>query len=195
MDDRDEDEVRPRYSFRPSLMGAAREFELGPDEIHWNVGRFSGKIPYRAVTRVRLSFKPVTMQSQRYLAEVWAPGMPKLMISSTTWKNMVEQGRQDEGYSAFVRAMHERISAAGGTPQYVRGVPVYLYWPGIVVFALISLGLIGLIVKGVQSASFGGAAFVAGFFGLFLWQVAPFFRRNVPGTYSAGALPAELIPK
>ena len=52
-----------------------------------------------------------------------------------------------------------------------------------------------LIVRALQSDAKGGAAFIAGFLVLFLWQGGNFFRRNRPGLYRPEALPAELMPK
>ncbi len=183
------------YSFRPSLLGAAREFALQQDAMRWQVGRFSGRLPYRAITRIRLSFRPVTMQSHRYIAEIWSHDTPKLILSSTTWKSMIEHGRQDNEFGLFMAELHRRIAAAGGTPLYERGMPAYLYWPGVVVFVLVSLGLVALTIRGIEAGSLAGAGFVGGFFLLFLWQVWPFFRRNKPGRYTADALPADLIPR
>lgn len=195
MDDQSDDyETAPRYSFRPSMMGAPREFALRSEGLHWQIGRHSATIPYRAITALRLSFRPMSMQSHRFLAEIWAPGMPKLMVASTSCKNLVEHERQDKAYSDFISALHERIAAAGGTPHFIRGMPAYLYWPAIVVFALITIGLVFLFFRGIAEGAYGGAAFVAAFFALFLWQIGSIFRRNVPGTYLPQALPPAVIP-
>jgi hypothetical protein len=41
----------------------------------------------------------------------------------------------------------------------------------------------------------GGAAFIAIFLALFLWQAGAFFRRNRPGIYRPEAPPEALMPK
>lgn len=183
------------YSYRPSLLGAAWSFWLKADGLAWEAGRKSGLIPYRHIRRVRMSFKPVSMQSQRYLTEVWADGAPKLEIVSSSWKSMLEQVRQHETYSAFVTELHRRIAQAGGEVHLEQGSNPVIYWPGAVAFAGVSLGLAWLIVRALQSAVMGGAAFIAVFMILFLWQGGNFFRRNKPGVYRADAPPAELLPK
>ena len=63
------------YAYKPSLMGAPFEFRLTPTALEWSKGRFTDRVPYDRIRRLRLSFRPVTMQSQRFLTEVWpAPG-------------------------------------------------------------------------------------------------------------------------
>ena len=54
----------PVYIHKPSLMGAPWELHLRPDALEWHTGRHQGRIPYARVTRVRLSFRPVTMQDR-----------------------------------------------------------------------------------------------------------------------------------
>ena len=53
----------PAYSYKPSLMGAAFEFRLRPDALEWSKGRYEGRTPYDRIQRVRLSFRPITMQT------------------------------------------------------------------------------------------------------------------------------------
>lgn len=193
-DDESEKAAEPYYMFRPSLMGAPREFRLTPDALFWQIGRHSGRIPYDRITRVRMSFRPITMQTQRFQTEVKAPNTPTLLIASTSWKNMVEHERRDAAYSKFVAELHRRIAAAGGTPLLECGAQPFLYWPGVVVFVFIAIGMAVLIVRGLQTGSIAGAAFVAAFLALFLWQSGSYFRNNRPGRYSADALPPQLLP-
>ena len=185
----------PAYSYRPSLLGAAYAFRLASDALEWQVGSRSGRIPYTSIRRVRLSFRPVPMQSYRFLAEIWSDGMPKLQLASTSARTMMEIARQDVQYSDFITELHRRIAAAGGDAAFESGKHPIVYWVGFVVFAAISLGLAALAVRGLQAQSLAGAAFVAGFLALFLWQVGSFFRRNRPRRYTADAPPADLLPR
>ena len=73
-----------------------------------------------------MSYRPTNMQQQRFMTEVWADGMPKLQIVSSSWKSMFEQERFDRAYSDFVAALH-RSQARAGTFLYVpRGVEIDL---------------------------------------------------------------------
>ena len=183
------------YSFRPSLLGAGWAFRLTESGIEWVAGAKSGRIPYGKVRRIRMTYRPMSMQSHRFTTEVWAEGGQKLHIVSTSWKSMVEQSRQDRPYTAFVGELHRRIAEAGATVRYEKGSNPFRYWPGLIAFTGLSLGLAALIVRALQQGAMGGAAFVAAFLLLFLWQGGNFFRRNRPGSYSPEALPADLMPR
>jgi hypothetical protein len=183
------------YSYRPSLLGAPWEFALHGQTLDWRTGRKSGRIALRDVIRVRLSFRPITMQSQRFLMEIWAAGAPKLEICSSSWRSMVEQERLDRAYSSFVREMHRRLLAVNAQVQCEQGSDPMLYWPGLAVFAGIALALAALTVVGLQARAWDGTAFVAVFLLFFLWQAGNYFRRNRPGHYRLDALPDELMPK
>ena len=183
------------YAYRPSVLGAPWEFKLAGAGIDWSAGRKSGHIPFRNIRRLRLTYRPASMQSQRYMTELWAEGAPKLEILSSSWKSMVEQERLDKPYVAFVTELHRRIALATPPARFERGKPPLLYWPGLVAFVGISLGLAWLIVTALQADAKGGAAFIGAFLFLFLWQGGNFFRRNRPGLYRPDALPGELMPK
>ncbi|MBI3703753.1 MAG: hypothetical protein HY244_07890 [Rhizobiales bacterium] len=183
------------YAYRPSLMGAARQFKLDDDGIEWTTGRHSGRIAYRDVRRLRMSYKPANMQSQRFVTEVWAEGAPKLTIISSSWKSMFEQERLDKPYSAFVAELHRRLIRAAAPVRYEQGTLPLKYWPALAVFAAIVLGLGGLIVRGLQANEMSGAALVAGFLALLFWKGGVFFQRNRPGFYRPEAPPAAVMPK
>jgi hypothetical protein len=184
----------PVYIHKPSLMGAPWELRLRPEALAWRTGRHEGRIPYGRITRVRLSFRPVTMQTRRFVAEVWSAGGPRLSIASTSWRSMVEQEAQDQAYGAFVRELHRRIAAAGAAVAYDRGSPPLLYWPGLAVFAGVVVGFAVLIVRALEIGAYAGAAVVGAFLALFGWQSGNYFWRNRPGRYRADALPKELVP-
>jgi hypothetical protein len=183
------------YAYRPSLLGAAWEFKLTGDGIDWATGHKVGHISFRNVRRLRMSYRPASMQSHRFMTELWSEGAPKLKILSSSWKSMVEQERKDKPYAAFVAELHRRIALAAPPARFEQGSHPLLYWPGLIAFAGVALGLALLVVRALQADAKGGAAFIGGFLVLFLWQSGNFFRRNRPGLYRPEALPAELMPK
>ncbi|HEY5378805.1 MAG TPA: hypothetical protein VIJ78_04625 [Pseudolabrys sp.] len=183
------------YSYRPSLLGAAFEFKLSSDGMDWSAGRKSGHLRYRDIRRVRLSYRPTSMQSHRFMTELWAEGAPKLEILSTSWRSMVEQVRMDAPYAAFITELHRRIALAAPPARFEQGRNPMLYWPGLFVFACVAFGLALLIVRALQADTKAGAAFVGCFFLLMLWQGGNFFRRNRPGVYRPETPPADLLPQ
>jgi len=185
------------YSYRPSLLGAPWTFTLTDGGMDWSAGARVGRIRYRDVRRLRLSFKPGSMQAYRFLTEIWAEGAPKLEISSSSWKSMVEQERSDAPYVAFVTELHARVAAAGSPVpvRYEQGANPLLYWPGLLLYSAAGLGLIATFVRALQLQVLGGAAFVGALAALLLWQGGNFFRRNRPGSYRPDALPRVLMPR
>jgi hypothetical protein len=183
------------YSYRPSLLGAPYEFRLGDQALEWRVGRRSGAVAWREVERVRLSFRPVSMQRHRFVAEIWAAGAPKLTVMSSSWKSMMVQERLDGPYVDFIAGLHRHLAQAQTRAVFEQGTNPLRYWPGVGVFAAVLLALAVLTVRALQAQTFGGAIFVAAFLVLFLWRGGDYFRRNRPRLYRVDAPPADLIPK
>lgn len=185
----------PSYAYKPALMGAPWQFRLTRETLEWSMGRHSGRVPYGGIARVRLSFRPVSLQSYRFLAEIWPERGPKLTVASTTWRSMAGHERQDAAYAAFVAELHRRIVAAGGQGAFVAGSPALLYWSGLAIFLAASLALAGLTARALQAEAGAAGAMIGGFLALFLWQLGGFFRRNRPRRYRPDALPALLLPR
>jgi len=183
------------YVYKPSLLGAPWEFRLLPDRLAFAAGSRAGAVPYSDIRRVRLSFRPVTMQSYRFIAEIWSSSGPKLTIASTSWRGLLEQERLDKGYREFVLALHRRIADAGASPLLEAGSHPLLYWPGLAIFALIALGVAALLIRALTQDSWAATLFLAAFFALLLWQIGGFFRRNRPRRYGARAVPDEVLPR
>jgi hypothetical protein len=183
------------YSYRPSLLGQPAEFRLTCRAIEWRIGALSGQIPYDQVRRVRLSFRPVTMQFHRFVAEIWPSTGPKLSIVSVSWRSFLEQERQDHAYRAFLTEFHRRLTAAGSRATFETGTPAALFWPGYALFLAVTFVIAGLLVHALQTRAFTAALMIAAFLGLFLWQVGSYFRRNRPGRYRPDAIPPQVLPR
>jgi hypothetical protein len=183
------------YAYRPSLAGAPREFTLTGRGVEWRAGARAGNIPFDRLRRLRMSYRPNSMQSHRFVTELWAEDFPKLLIVSSSWKSMFEQERLDRAYSEFVRELHRRILAVNGSVQFERGSSPLIYWPGVIVFVGAAIGLAALIVRALQAGATASAAIVGTFLVFYLWQAGNFFRRNRPGTYRPDAIPADAMPR
>jgi hypothetical protein len=190
----DPDTGEPLYAYKPSFTGAPWHFRLGPEALEWHVGVRGGRIPYGRIRRLRLSFRPATMQGRRYVAEIWPVSGPKLTIASSSWKGMAEQERLDAGYATFVAELHRRLAAAGTRASFERGASALLYWPSLALSAVAALAMGALAVEGLRTGVLAGTLFVAAFLALFLWQMGGFFRGNRPGTYRPDAPPADVLP-
>jgi hypothetical protein len=190
-----EDRGDPVYLYKPNLMGSPWVFRLGKDGLEWEYGRRSGTVPYDSVQRVRMSFRPATLQTQRFITEIWAPQSPKLQISSTTFRSLMEQARQDDDYTAFVTELHRRFAAAGSTARFESGMHPALYWLGAAVFTTIGVTLAGFLLHTLRQSDWAGAAMVGGVLLLLAWQTGMIFRRNRPQTYRPDAPPQVVLPR
>src|SRR5690606_9986422 len=72
----------PFYVFKASLAGAPFALWLRRDGIEWNLGRRSGLLRYDKIRRIRLAYRPATMQSHRFTTEIWSDDLPKFQIVS-----------------------------------------------------------------------------------------------------------------
>ena len=183
------------YAYKAALLGAPLEFRLTPTALEWSRGNAHGRAPYDRIRRIRLGFRPMTMQNYRFLTEVWSADGPKLQIASTSWKSLVEHERLDAAYRVFVTELCRRTGAANREAAFDAGSPAIIYWLGVIVFAGASLALAGLTVRALQVQAWSGAAFIAAFLGFFLWQAGAFFHRNRPGAFRPDAVPPAVLPR
>lgn len=195
-DEFEADEARqPGYSFRPSAFGAPRNFRLSDRAISWEIGRRSGTVTFDRIDRVRLSYRPATLQMNRFAAEIWSVGTPRLDVVSSSWKSMVEQIDQGDAYRAFVVELHKGLTGAGRNIRFEAGMNPLIYWPGIALFIAAAIGFAGLTVRALQSGAAVAALLIGAFLLLFLWQAGNIFYRNRPMTYRPDALPPLLVPR
>lgn len=194
MDQATGDTADIEYSYKPSLMGGVWTFRLAPDGLQWSIGSVSGKVAYKDIRRIRMSFRPVTMQSFRFLTEIWSDRNPKLQIVSSSWKSLTEQERLDADYTRFIVALHERIAAAKGTPQLQAGAVVLLYWPGAIIFVAICLATMGVLFRALQQGETATTLLLMAFFAFLVWQLGRFFKRNLPRRYTLDAIPDDVLP-
>lgn len=184
----------PLYAFKPSVASAPHQFALRSDGLQWQIGRRSGLLRYDRIRRVRLSFRPATMQSQRYLTEIWSQDTPKLQIASASWRSMVEQERLDAPYAAFITELHRRLDAAGATVQFSAGMPTVVFGIGVLVFGSALIAMVVMMVRAMQSGQWSATAVIAALLAVFGFQLGSYFRRNVPGQYRPDAIPAIVLP-
>ena len=190
-----EDAADPTYAFKPSLIGGWCQFTLKSDGLHWQMGARGGRVRYERIRAVRLSYRPVTMQSRRFITEIWSTDNPKIQIISVSWRSVVEQARQDDAYSAFVTELHQRLAASGSVAQFTTGLPVASYWFGVVIFAAVLMSMAVMIVRTLKLGQWSVGAVIAAIFAVFALQLGNYFRRNRPSRYRPDAIPREVLPK
>jgi hypothetical protein len=187
-------EATTRYAYKASLIGAAHQFELTGEGLGWRIGGKSGLWPYTAISGIRLSYRPVSMQSRRFRADIDGADRGRIALLSTSWQTSVLIAPQDRDYHVFIVALHRRMAEAGSNAVLTGGLKPRVYIAALVLLALVAAAMAGLLVRAIITGEWAGILFLLGFAALFGWQVGGFVRRNRPQTYTFDRLPEALLP-
>jgi hypothetical protein len=194
-DTEDEASADDRYAYKASLIGSAHVFELTKKGLSWKVGGGrSGVWAYTDIAAINLSYRPSSMQSRRFRADIRHVNGGRLKVMSTTWQTVSLMTPQDHGYRAFITALHGRMAAAGSRAKLSGGLSVIHYGAAMALLAFLAVAMVGLLVRAVAIGEWAGVLFLLGFAALFVWQIGGFVRRNQPITYSFDQLPKALQP-
>jgi hypothetical protein len=183
-----------RYAYKASLIGAAHQFELTEQGLSWRVAGRSGLWPYADVAAVRLSYRPVSMQSRRFRADIDNAVGGRIVILSTSWQTAALMAPQDQDYRAFISQLHARMAGAGSRALLFGGLGPRVYAAAIICVTLVAVAMAGLFVRSIATGEWAGALFLVGFSALFTWQVGGFITRNRPLAYTFDHLPKALLP-
>ena len=183
-----------RYAYKASLIGAAHQFELTEQGLSWRMAGRSGVWPYADIATVRLSYRPVSMQSRRFRADIENADGAHLVILSTSWQTAALMAPQDQDYRAFMTQLHARMASAGSKALLVGGLGPRVYAAAIICVTLVAIAMAGLFVRSIATGEWAGALFLVGFTALFAWQVGGFITRNRPLAYTFERLPKALLP-
>jgi uncharacterized membrane protein YphA (DoxX/SURF4 family) len=182
------------YAYKASLIGAAHRFELTDDGLSWRIAGKSGVWPYAGISAIRLSYRPVSMQSRRFRADIENADGGRIAILSTSWQTAALMAPQDRDYRAFITRLHARMGEAGSKAALAGGLKPRVYAAALIFLTLVAIAIAGLFVRAIATGEFAGALFLVGFAALFAWQIGGFVLRNKPRNYAFDDLPAALLP-
>jgi hypothetical protein len=183
-----------RYAYKASLIGSAHEFELTGAGLSWQARGKSGVWPYADIAAIRLSYRPVSMQSRRFRADIESAAAQRIVILSTSWQTVALMAPQDADYRAFITQLHARMRQAGSKAALIGGIGPKTYAAGVVLLALVAIAIAGLLVRAIATGEWAGGLFLIGFAALFTWQIGGFVLRNRPQAYTFDHLPQALLP-
>jgi hypothetical protein len=183
-----------RYAYKASLVGSAHQFELTDKGLSWRVAGRSGVWPYADINAIRLSYRPVSMQSRRFRADIGNTDGGSIAILSTSWQSAALMAPQDHDYRVFITALHARLAQAASRASLAGGLRPQIYAAAISLLALVAIAMSGLLVRAIATGEFAGVLFLVGFAALFAWQVGGFVGRNRPLAYTFDHLPKALLP-
>lgn len=182
------------YSYKPSLLGASYAFELTPEGLSWQAGRRAALWAYDDIAMVRMSYRPVSMQTNRFRTDIWNRAGQHVIVVSTTWRSIALIEPQDESYRAFITALHQRVAATGARVLLEGGLLPWVYHVATLVLGLVAVAMLGLLLRAISTGSTAGALFLAALIAVFAWQIGSFMRRNRPVSYRPTDLPEHLLP-
>lgn len=185
----------PFYGFKSSVAGSPFMLWLRRDGMEWSYGNRSGLVRYDRIRRVRLAYRPATLQQHRFTAEIWSEGVPKLQIISTSWQGLVQQLRQDGPYAAFITELHRRMGAACSKARFQAGMAIVPYWIGLAIIAASAVAFATVVFKAVELSEWRALVVIVLVFAAFGWQIGSYFFRNRPGGYRPDAIPPYVLPK
>lgn len=183
-----------QYVFKPSLVGGASQFDLTDEGLSWQVRGKKGVWPLNKIAAIRLSYRPVSMQSRRFRADIEDTRGERVTLYSTTWHTVALMSPQDNGYRAFIVELHRRLAGIGSKAVLVVGINPNVYLAGMAVIAVVGIAMLGLLIRALFTAEYAGALFLVGFAALFAWQIGGFMRRNKPRSYTFDSLPKDVLP-
>lgn len=182
------------YAYKASLIGSAHRFELTDEGLSWHIPGRSGLWRYDEISAIRLSFRPVSMQQHRFRADLSHSGGGRVAILSTSWQTAALMAPQDNGFRAFIVALHARMAKAGSRATLTAGLGRRTYAAVLALLAVLTAAMTALLIRSLLIGEFAGALFIVGFAALFAWQVGGFVRRNQPRSYRFDQLPPSMLP-
>ena len=190
----DEGAPETRYAYKASLIGSAHQFELTDAGLKWKVSSRSGVWAYTDIATIRLSYRPSSMQSRRFRADINSKGGHRIAILSTTWQTVSLMAPQDHGYRAFITELHRRMARAGSKAALIGGIGPKTYAAALAFLTFLAVSMTGLLLRALWTGEWYGTLFLVGFAVLFTWQIGGFVKRNRPRSYSFHQLPEALLP-
>jgi hypothetical protein len=182
------------YTYKASLIGSAHEFKLTDAGLSWHISGRSGVWGYADIAAIRLSYKPSSMQSRRFRADLEGRDGGRITILSTTWQTVSLMTPQDQDYRAFITELHRRMARSGSKAALIGGIGRVSYATALVMVTLLGIAMAGLLARALLTGEWYGALFLVGFVALFSWQIGGFIMRNRPRTYGFDHLPEALLP-
>ena len=183
-----------RYTYKASLIGSAHEFKLTDAGLSWHISGKSGVWNYADIAAIRLSYKPSSMQSRRFRADLQGRDGGRITILSTTWQTVSLMVPQDRDYRTFITELHRRMAKAGSKASLIAGIGRITYAAAVAMVTLLGIAMAGLLVRAFATGEWYGALFLVGFVALFSWQIGGFIKRNQPRAYDFDHLPQALLP-
>lgn len=184
----------PAYEHRPKPFSNPLSMVLRANTLQAERGSRTQDYVLEDVEMLRLAYSPRNTQRMGFSCFLRMRDGRSLTFSNLDWRSMVENARQDEPYTAFVRALVERLGRANPRVALHAGLPTWRH----TVFslgALVILPAMALAVFYFLSEKNWPLAALAG--AMMVWMslyAREYWLRNRPRAFKAGAIPPEVLP-
>jgi hypothetical protein len=197
----DQQRAPVRYGFKPSVAGSPIALELTGQGLSFSAGYRADVWRYADIAQIRLSYRPVSMLNHRFRADLRHRNGRTLRIVSASWAGIVALTPQNDGYRAFIEALHQRIAAERSGVVCLAGLPKAVFVLAVATFAVIMLAILGLAVRAMTGGALDSpqqqivaALFLLGFAAWSAWSAGGWLLRNKPQRYAPDSVPPRLLP-
>lgn len=185
------------YTARRTLFTGTETFTLKENKLFISStkkNQLVRTIPYSAIKEVSLTYFPGYRNTPEiYQCFIKATNKETIKISSNHYKSFGYTVPQNDEYAAFVNALHQKLETnssivfkKGTSNVKFRLLTIFF---GILILALIVLGIIGIFMKKYNVAL--AMLFGAFSFGAISYKIVKSFK---PEKYSPTKIPTTLIP-
>lgn len=189
--DQSNEEATTGYAYKASLIGSAHRFRLTDTGLSWHIAGRSGGLAYADIASIRLSYRPISMQSRRFRADIENKGGGRIAVLSTTWQTVSLVAPQDTATAPSLSnctvcrkpAARPRCPAGSG----------HTYAAAVLVLVVLGVAMVGLLLRALFTGELMGALFLVGLHACSPGRSAassPAMTRS----YSFDDLPEGLLP-
>jgi hypothetical protein len=183
------------YEHRPKPFSNALMLDLGPATLLAERGNSKQEFRLDGIEQLRLSYRPANTARLGFACKLRARDGKTMVFSNLTWRSMVETGRQDEDYDRFTRELVARIGRASPRVRMIAGAPVWQYRLFFAAFLLLAPMLLASAGYFALGGSWAIGVMTLGLAAWLGFYAREYLVRNRPRSFSAGAIPPEVMPK
>lgn len=184
----------PTYEHRPRPFSNPLTLTFDADTLVAERGARRETYALAEAEALRLSFSPRNTARLAFTCVLRMRDRRTLTFTSTDWRSLIENARQDDTYAAFVQALAQRIARANPRAQLLAGIAPLrhtLFGVGAAAFALALAYVISTLI-GERQWALATLALV-----LIVWlslYARDYWSRNRPQSFTADAIPPGVMP-
>jgi hypothetical protein len=184
-----------KYSYRKSAFDKEKSYELTQSGIKVVDHKGNESLTaYSDITEINPSFVS-TKNNSFYQCKIKVSSGPELLFKSQHYKGLANFENRNEDYTAFIKGLHKIVNATNLNIKFKKGIGTIAYILSMVIFVITGLLFpitsVFLLIGG--QIVYGGIGALVSV--LLIFRMINFSKKNKPGSYSADALPDNLLPK